>query len=67
MAIPCMDIVSGPYHDSLLLGDMTRVGMLFVPSRDGISHDRNEWTDTADIAHGADVLAEAMLALANEV
>ncbi len=67
LAIPCIDIVSGPYHDSLLLGDLTRVGMLFVPSRDGISHDRNEWTDTADIARGADVLAEAMLALANEV
>ena len=67
LSIPYMDIVSGPYHDSLLLGDLTKVGMLFVPSKDGISHDRNEWTDTADIARGADVLAEAMLALANEM
>lgn len=64
--IPYMDIVSGPYHDSLILGDITRVGMLFVPCKDGISHDRAEWASYEDIAQGADILASAMLTLANE-
>ena len=64
--VPVMDIVSGPYHDSLMLGDITRVGMIFVPSRDGISHNRAEWTDIRDIAAGAAVLAEALRTLGNE-
>lgn len=66
MKIPAMDIVSGPYHDSLMLGDITRVGMIFVPSRDGISHNRAEWTDIRDIGAGTAVLADALWTLGNE-
>jgi hydantoinase/carbamoylase family amidase len=66
MKIPAMDIVSGPYHDSLMLGDITRVGMIFVPSRDGISHNRAEWTDIRDIWAGTAVLADALWTLGNE-
>ncbi len=67
LEIPCCDLISGPYHDSLFLGDLTKVGMLFVPSRGGISHDRAEFTRVEDIAAGTDVLAAAMLELADEV
>ena len=66
LGIPSMDIVSGPYHDSLMLGDITKVGMIFVPSRDGISHNKAEWTDIEDIAKGTDILADTLLKLANE-
>ncbi len=66
LGIPCCDLISGPYHDSLILGDLMKVGMLFVPSRDGISHDRAEFTRVEDIAAGTDILAAAMLELANE-
>ncbi len=64
--IPVMDIVSGPYHDSLMLGDITNVGMIFVPSKDGISHNKAEWTSIEDIARGTDILANTLLKLANE-
>lgn len=64
--IPAMDIVSGPYHDSLMLGDITKVGMIFVPSKDGISHNKAEWTSIEDIARGTDILANTLLTLANE-
>ena len=64
--IPHIDIVSGPYHDSLMLGDITNVGMIFIPSKDGISHNRAEWSDCKDISKGTDILAAAMLKLANE-
>ena len=67
LGIPTMDIVSGPYHDSLMLGDITKVGMLFVPSKDGISHNKAEWTSIEDIAKGTDILANTLLELANEV
>lgn len=42
------------------------VAMLFVPRKDGISHSKDEWTDFADIARGADVLSDALMKLANE-
>ena len=64
--IPTIEIISGPYHDSLMLGDITRVGMIFVPSKDGISHNKAEWTSIEDIGNGTDILARTMLELANE-
>ncbi len=43
--------------------------MLFVPSRDGLSHCPQEcllpWTDCADMKVGAEVLADALLHAAN--
>ena len=65
--IPYMDIVSGAYHDSLLLGEFTKVAMLFVPCKDGISHSEKEWADCKDIARGADILAQALIELGNEI
>lgn len=65
--IPNIELVSGPYHDSLMLGDITKVGMLFIPSRDGISHNQAEWTSIEDIGRGTQVLAHAMLELSNEI
>ena len=62
-----MHTISGAYHDSLFLGEFTPVGMIFVPSKDGISHSPAEWTAFEDIAAGADILTAGLLALANEV
>jgi N-carbamoyl-L-amino-acid hydrolase len=39
--------------------------MLFVPSRDGISHNPAEHTDAEHLAAGADLLLRAMLRLAD--
>ena len=63
----CMDLISGAYHDSLMLADFTRAAMLFVPCRGGVSHSEQEWASCEHIAWGADVLAESMLCLGNEV
>ncbi|MFN8025716.1 MAG: M20/M25/M40 family metallo-hydrolase [Acidimicrobiia bacterium] len=41
-------------------------GMIFVPSRDGISHNPAEHTDDAQLLAGAEVLLEVVLALAEE-
>ena len=38
--------------------------MLFVPCRDGLSHNEAEFTEPADIAAGAQVLYEAVRDLA---
>lgn len=61
-----MNLISGPYHDSLFLSYFTKVAMLFVPSKSGISHSPEEWTEYEDIARGTNVLAGTLLYLANK-
>ena len=39
---------SGAAHDANHLAEITRVGMIFVPSKDGKSHCPDEWTDFDD-------------------
>ena len=58
--------ISGPYHDTLFVGRFTKAAMIFVPSKDGISHSPKEWTDYEQLAVGTQVLAEALIKLANE-
>lgn len=64
--IPYEMTISGAFHDSMLVGEFAPVAMIFVPSRDGISHSPKEWTDFADIAIGTDILADTLAAMANE-
>ena len=66
LGIPYMKTISGAFHDSMLVGEFAPVGMIFVPSRDGISHSPQEWTDFGDIAAGTDVLARTLYALADD-
>jgi len=50
---------SGALHDASNLAALMPVGMLFVPSIDGISHAFEEDTDEADLVTGLQVLAGA--------
>lgn len=58
-------LISGPYHDTLFVGRFAPAAMIFVPSKDGISHSPDEWTDYEQLARGTDVLAETLLQLSN--
>jgi N-carbamoyl-L-amino-acid hydrolase/ureidoglycolate amidohydrolase len=59
-------MVSGAYHDAMFVAQFAPFGMIFVPSKGGISHHEDEWTDYEDIATGVDILAETLLHLSNE-
>lgn len=59
-------LISGPYHDSLFVGRFTPTAMIFVPSKDGISHSPKEYTSYEELASGADILADVLLKLANK-
>lgn len=54
---------SGAGHDAMVFARHWPVGMLFLPSRGGLTHCPGEWTDYANVARGADVLYEAILQL----
>jgi N-carbamoyl-L-amino-acid hydrolase len=58
------DIVSGAGHDAVYVARVAPAAMIFVPCKDGISHNEIEDASPADLAAGCDVLARAMLARA---
>ena len=58
--IQTIDLHSGAAHDTMYLADVTDAALLFAPSEDGISHNPREWTDWADCANAARVMAGAM-------
>lgn len=55
---------SGAVHDSVMLVDYGKVGMIFVPSIGGLSHTPEEATNFEDIEKGARVYYKAVLDLA---
>ncbi len=49
-------MVSGAGHDAMIMADFAPTGLVFVPSRNGMSHAPEEWTDYSQLAKGVDVL-----------
>jgi beta-ureidopropionase / N-carbamoyl-L-amino-acid hydrolase len=54
---------SGAGHDAQDMAHITPTGMIFVPSAGGISHSPKEYTAPKDMANGANVLLQAVLAI----
>lgn len=53
---------SGAGHDAQEIARVAPIGMIFVPSIGGISHSPRELTRARDVANGADVLLNAVIA-----
>ena len=51
----------------MFVGEFAPVAMIFVPSKDGISHSPDEWTDFEDISEGTNVLTETLYNLSNSL
>ncbi len=62
-----LDLPSGGGHDTMAVASVTDAGLLFAPSRGGISHSPAEWTDWADCARATQVLADTIASLAGAV
>ena len=60
LGLATMDMLSGAFHDSVHLARHCPTGMLFVPSRAGLSHNPAEYTDAEHLVAGARVLAAAV-------
>jgi len=59
---PAREIVSGPGHDAAYIARVCPTSMIFVPCKDGISHNEAEDTSFDECAAGAQVLLNAVLA-----
>ena len=58
-------IPSGAGHDAAVMSAITRAGMIFVPSRKGISHHKDEYTSDEHAISGTQVLLDAVLEVAH--
>lgn len=63
--IAAMDIFSAAGHDARYLHGFCPTAMIFVPCKDGVSHNPMESAKAADLAAGARVLVRALVELAN--
>lgn len=64
--LPWQTLRSGAFHDAMYLADHCPTAMLFVPSRDGISHNPLEFTEPTQLLAGAQALAWSLVALAEQ-
>jgi N-carbamoyl-L-amino-acid hydrolase len=64
LGYPCREMVSGAGHDAIYVARVAPTAMIFVPCRDGISHNENEDASPEHLEAGANVLLHAMLARA---
>jgi beta-ureidopropionase / N-carbamoyl-L-amino-acid hydrolase len=62
-----MRLPSGAGHDAQMLARVCPTGMVFVPSRGGVSHNPTEFTEPEHLAAGVQVLAEVLAELAEVV
>ena len=56
-------MISGAGHDAQILAAVIPSGMVFIPSRGGISHHPDEYSSPEDTAVGADVILGTVLRL----
>ncbi|WP_440964145.1 Zn-dependent hydrolase [Massilia sp. GER05] len=62
-----MDVVSGAGHDAIYVARLAPAGMIFVPCKDGISHNEIEDAQPGHLEAGCNVLLHAMLERAGVV
>ena len=63
-AIAHMELVSGAGHDACYVARVAPTAMIFVPCKDGISHNEIESATPEDLAAGCQVLLDAAVRLA---
>ena len=58
-----MEMFSGAGHDMMNMGKVMPSAMIFIPSKDGVSHRIEEYSSPEDIENGANVLLESLILL----
>jgi N-carbamoyl-L-amino-acid hydrolase len=64
LGYPSMVLPSGAGHDSQVMASIAEVGMIFIPSIDGISHSPLEQITWEDLDKGANLLLQVLMRLA---
>lgn len=63
LGYPYRRMISGAVHDALIMAKYCSTGMIFVPSKNGISHNPEEFTSINELEMGANVLIKTVIGL----
>lgn len=64
--LPCTTLHSGATHDAKWLSHVAPSGMIFIPCKDGLSHNELESASPDALADGAELLTNTLVRLAND-
>lgn len=59
-------INNGTGHDAMIMSEFAPTNMIYVPSKNGITHHPDEWTDYEDIKKGIDLMMQTVEKLSSE-
>jgi len=62
--IKVIHMSSGAGHDAMHIAEIAPTGMIFIPCKGGISHNKSEFAKIEDIVAGTEILLAAILKLA---
>lgn len=65
LGLAALDMPSGAGHDAQTMQTLCPAALVFVPSRDGVSHSPEEFTHWPDIEQGAALMLAALVRLAS--
>lgn len=63
LGLSTLSMPSGAGHDGQSMKGIAPLGMIFVPSKDGVSHAPTEFTSEQQITDGADVLLKTVIGM----
>ncbi|AWH87176.1 Zn-dependent hydrolase [Limnobaculum parvum] len=64
-SVPYVTMMSGAGHDTMYMAKDFPAGMLFIPSKEGVSHHPDEYSEFEDVILAAEILRQAMGELAD--
>ena len=67
LGFPAMHMPSGAGHDAQSMKHIAPLGMIFVPSKDGVSHAPGEFTNEQQITDGANVLLHTIIGMDRKI
>ncbi|MEX0954933.1 MAG: Zn-dependent hydrolase [Rhizobiaceae bacterium] len=63
LGLDARSMPSGAGHDAQTMQSLCPSALMFIPSRNGVSHSPEEWSDWADIEKGANLMLAALIRL----
>lgn len=67
LGLAAPELMSGPFHNSLIMSNYCDYAMIFVRSKDGISHNPLEFSSPEDIAAGTELLYRSALKVTKQL
>jgi N-carbamoyl-L-amino-acid hydrolase len=64
LGLSSIPLISGAAHDAMSLAQIVPTALVFIPCRDGVSHQPDEYAEPDQICAGCDVILHTALALA---